>query len=132
MSLYFKCLTWGLDLIEHRQATQAGEKELLREDDILLQATSFSQSALWIYLSLVPSSIFLDLMKWAVPSTAIAFYGVRAYAKLKESNVWRLRSVYLLTGIIINSILSVFIIGAGFLSNWNQPNSVVNFISVWF
>ena len=74
--------------------------ELRREDDILLQATAFSQAALWIYLNLLPNTEYITLFKWVIPSTAILFYSVRAYAKMKDNNKWRYGSMFILTLII--------------------------------
>jgi hypothetical protein len=83
-----------LSILRKCSFNQAEEVEIKREDDILLQATAFSQSALWIYLNIVPSNYFFSVMKWFVPSIAIMFYVMRAYGKLKNSNIWRFRSIF--------------------------------------
>ena len=96
--------------IAHRFSFQkAGEAELKAEDDILLQATAFSQAALWIYLNLVQQDVFLSLMRWVVPSAAIIFYSSRAIAKLKNSNTWRYYSVFALS-IVVGISLSIAIV----------------------
>ena len=74
----------------------ADEAELKAEDDILLQATAFSQAVLWIYLGLMPPDFYVSVMKWFIPLAAIIFYSSRAYAKLKNSNFWRYYSMYAL------------------------------------
>ena len=99
---------------------KADERELRTEDDILLQATAFSQAALWIYLSLTPSEFDVNIMKWLIPSAAIPFYGIRAYAKLKDSNTWRYYSIYALSivfGISIGIVLRMTI-GKPLENNW--------------
>ena len=105
-----------LRFIKRQQIKKAEEKELHREDDILLQATAFSQSALWIYLNLLPANLFVGVMKWIIPAIAITFYSMRAYAKLKESNKWRYRSIYALSYVVSASVfvLVISLIGA----NW--------------
>ena len=92
---------------------KAYKKELRTEDDILLQATAFSQAALWIYLSLAPSDLVVDIMKAFVPSAAIAFYIVRAYAKLKDNDTWRFYSIYALSIVFGISIGIVFLMTIG-------------------
>jgi hypothetical protein len=87
---------------------EAEDRELEKEDDILLQATAFSQSALWIYLNILPPNTYIDIMKWVVPSTAIIFYAVRAYAKMKASKIWRYRSIFALTFVVSASLFSLF------------------------
>ena len=80
--------------------SQASNKELKIEDDIILQAIAFSQSALWIYLNILPATESINAMKGIVPTAAIVTYGIRAYAKLKNNNVWRYRSTYAVAVIV--------------------------------
>lgn len=87
-----------------RSFKKAEESEIKLEDDILLQATAFSQSALWIYINIAPANDFFSAMKWIVPSVAITFYAMRAYGKMKNSNFWRYRSVFALIITITSSI----------------------------
>jgi hypothetical protein len=94
-------------LIEANGFSKAEEKELKAEDDILLQGTAFSQAALWIYLNIVPDSAVTAAMKVLVPSGALLFYSMRAYAKLKDSSLWRYRSLYVLSFVVVLSIVAV-------------------------
>jgi len=83
---------------------KASERELRAEDDILLQATAFSQAALWIFLNLIPSDGITFFFKWLVPSVAILFYCLRAYGKLKDNNKYRYRSMLVFSFVIGFSI----------------------------
>jgi len=74
---------------------RASKAELKREDDILLQATGFSQSVLFVYLALMEQTVLISGFKFLVPIFAILFYLVRAYAKLKNSNTCRFWSMKL-------------------------------------
>jgi MFS family permease len=90
---------------------QANEDELKREDDILLQATAFSQAALFIYLNLLPSGDFVNILKLTVPIVAVSFYLVRAYAKLKNDNLWRYRSDFVLVAVVDVTLYSFVMTG---------------------
>jgi hypothetical protein len=90
----------GYNVLERIETKKADERETKAEDDILLQATAFSQAALWIYLNLITSNWMVDIMKVLVPSLAILFYAFRGYAKLKDSNRWRYRSMFLLAAVV--------------------------------
>ena len=94
--------------------TKAREKEIKAEDEILLQATAFSQSALWIYLNIIPSAPPINFMKWIIPPVAILFYlSLRAYAKLKDNKYWRYFSVYILALVFAASLnISLNLAGA--------------------
>jgi hypothetical protein len=83
---------------------KASEKEMKAEDDILLQATAFSQAALWIYLSLIPSDDNIVALKWLVPSAAILFYCLRAIGKLKDNGKYRFYSIIVLFFVISLSV----------------------------
>lgn len=102
---------------------KAGKRELNREDDVLLQATGFSQSVLFIYLNLIPPSEIIDVFKFLIPFTAIIFYALRGYAKIKNSNKYRYYSIRVFVFIIANSLgaivwtinpIPLFIEGADF------------------
>lgn len=83
---------------------EAHERELKAEDDILLQATAFSQAALWIYLTLIPANEWTFLFKVLVPSTAVLFYVIRAYGKLKEDSKYRYYSIFVFSFVIFFSV----------------------------
>jgi hypothetical protein len=83
---------------------KASERELKAEDDILLQATAFSQAALWIYLTLIPQDGSIVVLKWLVPSVAILFYFLRAVGKLKDNNNFRFYSLIALFVVISLSL----------------------------
>ncbi len=100
-------------LVKRVSMTKAREKEIKAEDEILLQATAFSQSALWIYLNIIPSTAPINFMKWMVPTVAILFYCLRAYAKLKDNKYWRYFSVYILALVFAASLnISLNLAGA--------------------
>ncbi|MFX0209666.1 MAG: hypothetical protein ACFFDT_27040 [Candidatus Hodarchaeota archaeon] len=86
---------------------KADKGELRREDDVLLQATGFSQSVLFIYLNLVPPNEIVDVFKFLVPFTAIVFYVLRGYAKIRNSNKYRYYSVRVFVFIIANSLSAI-------------------------
>jgi hypothetical protein len=83
---------------------KAEEREIRAEDDILLQGIAFSQSALWIYLNIIQANLFVNILKVFLPTFAVIFYSVRAYAKLKDSNKWRYNSLFLLAIILSISV----------------------------
>jgi len=81
--------------------TKATAEELKREDDVLLQSTALSQSVFFIYLNLIPTSRLIDVLKWTVPTVAILFYTIRAYAKVTDSAKYRYYSIIVLVMILI-------------------------------
>jgi len=85
---------------------KASERELKAEDDILLQATAFSQATIWIILNLIPADENTNLFKWLIPVAAISFYCLRAWAKLKDSNKYRYRSM-LVFAVVVSFSVSV-------------------------
>jgi hypothetical protein len=89
---------------------KASERELKAEDDILLQATAFSQATILIILNLIPSNDNTNLFKWLVPVAAITFYGLRAWAKLKNSNKYRYRSMLVFAVVVSFSISVIFLV----------------------
>jgi hypothetical protein len=87
-------------IIERVSFKKASERELKAEDDILLQATAFSQAAVWIYLTLIPEDEKTFFFKLLVPSVAILFYCLRAIGKLKDNNKFRHYSMFVLSFVI--------------------------------
>lgn len=86
---------------------KADKYELKREDDFLLQAVGFSQSSLFIYLNLVQSDVFINILKWLVPSIASLFFFVRGYAKIKNSPQYRYYSIWILVFVLSLSLDSL-------------------------
>jgi hypothetical protein len=84
---------------------KASTEELSREDDVLLQSTAFSQSVFFIYLNLILSSRLVEILKWTVPTVAVLFYAIRAYAKIKDSPKYRYYSIFLLVAIMTEVVL---------------------------
>jgi hypothetical protein len=108
LSLVFLGLVAVIYFIANRISfKKASEKEIKAEDDILLQATAFSQAALWIYLNLIPENENIVFLKWFVPSVAILFYCLRAYGKLKDSNKHRIYSMAVFTLVVSFSIYTL-------------------------
>ena len=102
----------------------ANEDELKMEDDVLLQATAFSQSALWIYLNMVSQNEYITVLKVIVPTIAILFYFMRAFAKIKNNTLWRYRSIYALSSVISVTFISVFLTVTMF-EHWFENTLVI-------
>jgi hypothetical protein len=87
----------------------AKKPELKREDDILLQAVGFSQSTLIILLNVIMEAgeekTSLTIL---IAIIAIAFYSVRAWAKLKNNTKFRYHSMVIL-GFVIGFSISAII-----------------------
>lgn len=88
------------------KVTKATLEELQREDDVLLQAVGFSQSVLFIVLSLMPSE---DKLQWSflIAIVTITFYALRAWAKIKNSPKYRYYSMIAFAFVSSNSVTSV-------------------------
>jgi hypothetical protein len=71
---------------------QSNCDELLREDDILLQSTVYSQTILFVVVSLLSNDVVtlagIDI-KIMIIVIAIGFFTIRSLAKLKDSNKLR-------------------------------------------
>ena len=107
MTPFMFLFVWTAKKLRRRLATntKAHAEELRREDDVLLQATALSQSVFFVYLNLIPSSRFVEILKWTVPTVAISFYIIRAYAKIRDSGKHRYYSVLILVVIMIEIVL---------------------------
>jgi len=86
---------------------KATPDELHREDDVLLQATAFSQSVLVILLSQLSDEKLRGLVLYFIVLVAITFYGLRAWAKIKDSQKYRYYSMILFAFVTVNSVLSL-------------------------
>ncbi len=98
-----------IEIFKRFSFKKAIERELKAEDDILLQATAFSQATIWIFLNLIPADENTNLFKWLVPVAAISFYCLRAWAKLKDSNKFRYRSM-LVFSVVVSFSVSVIVL----------------------
>lgn len=88
---------------------EADEEELQREDDIYIKAVTFSQSTLFIYLNLISMTSTLQFyLKWLIITTAVLFFVMRGYAKIKCSPKYRFWSTIL--GIFIPLLNSYYFI----------------------
>ncbi len=111
--------------------TKATTEELKREDDVLLQSTALSQSVFFIYLNLIPTSRLIDILKWTVPTVAILFYTIRAYAKVKDNARYRYYSVFVLVLILIETASFVLaqIVPAFYIEEHNVVTFYTSFTS---
>lgn len=85
---------------------KAKKEELLREDDVLLQAVAFSQSIIFILLNLTENTSKLTLI-YLVAFVTVIFYALRAWAKIKDSSKYRYRSMVVFSFICSNSVTSI-------------------------
>ena len=90
-----------------KKTRQAKCDELKREDDVLLQAVAFSQSVLFVYLSLIDGSDVITGFKIIVPIVAVLFYALRAWGKITDNAKYRYWSIWLLLAIILNTIFAL-------------------------
>jgi len=86
---------------------KATPDELQREDDVLLQATAFSQSVLVILLSQLSDEKLRGHVLYFIVLVAITFYGLRAWAKIKDSQKYRYYSMIMFAFVTVNSVLSL-------------------------
>lgn len=87
---------------------QAQADELYREDDVLLQSIIFSQSVLFIYLNLIESSTFVNILKIIIPIFAITFYTIRSLGKILNNPKYRYYSIWLFAFIILLTLFAFF------------------------
>jgi len=104
---FFAITPWGyVFALSHRYLLRrlhfepsgpASDDELLREDEVLMEATAFLQGIIFIYLNLVPSATgsFVTSLKWSVPTFGVLFYICRAYARIKQSGRFRYYSIWI-------------------------------------
>jgi len=87
---------------------KASKKELQMEDDVLLQAVAFSQSILFLIVSLTMKEEILRLvLSVLIAASAVIFYSLRAWAKIKNSVKYRYYSMVVLALIIANNVLGL-------------------------
>ena len=94
------------------KVTEANPEEIKREDDVLLEAVAFSQSILFVLLSLMQSEDKLrEALLSGIVLTTIAFYTLRAWAKIKDSPKYRYYSMFVfafLSGNTVSSVLKLY------------------------
>jgi len=92
--------------------TEAKPEEIQREDDVFLEAVAFSQSILFVLLSLMQSEDRLrEALLYLTVMTTLVFYTLRAWAKIKDSPKYRYRSMIafaFLSGNAVTSILKLY------------------------
>lgn len=91
---------------------KADPKEIRREDDVLLEAVAFSQSILFVLLSLMQREDRLrEALLYLTVMTTLSFYILRAGAKIKDSPKYRYYSMIafaFLSGNTVASILKLY------------------------
>lgn len=91
---------------------KADSKEISREDDVLLEAVAFSQSVLFVLLSLMQSEDRIrEALLYGTVLTTLAFYTLRAWAKIKDSPKYRYYSMIafaFLSGNMVTSVLKLY------------------------
>ena len=95
-------LSYLLKRFHFEPSGPASQDELLREDEVLMEATAFLQGIIFIYLNLIPSvtNSFATTLKWSVPIFGVLFYILRAYARIKQSGKFRYYSIYVFVHMI--------------------------------
>jgi hypothetical protein len=90
------------------KAATASAEEIRREDEVLLQAVAFSQSILFLVVTLTmkeeASRLVLSVL---IAASAVAFYSLRAWAKIKDSARYRYYSMVVLAIVIANNIFGL-------------------------
>lgn len=90
------------------KVTEAPLEEIQREDDVLLEAVAFSQSILFVLLSLMQSEDNLQrLLLTGTVMTTVAFYAIRAWAKIRNSPKYRYYSMIAFAVLFGNSVASI-------------------------
>jgi len=90
------------------RVTKADDAEIKREDDVLLQAVGFSQSVLLIMVNffLVEQSVLFSIL---IITSSVGFYSLRAWAKIKNSQVFRYFSLFFLAMATSNTLIFPFL-----------------------
>ena len=97
-------------IAENISVKKADSNQLKREDDVLLQATGFTQATLFLYLNTLSQTGFRDF-RWFVLLVSAIFYTLRGYAKIQDSNKYRYYSIYALIFVVATSIISLLAAG---------------------
>jgi len=104
------CVPLGMELGD--RIKKADADEIKREDDVLLEAVAFSQSVLFVLLSVMQSEDKLrEALLYGTVTTTLAFYTLRAWAKIKDSPKYRYYSMIafsFLSGNTITSALKLY------------------------
>jgi len=109
------------------KVTKAESDELLREDDVLLQAVAFSQSILFVFANLTLEEVSLKLSASSfIVVFAVAFYILRAWAKIKDSPKYRYYSMIICAFVLGNTVASILDLSFGILRK-----SIFDTTTIW-
>jgi len=87
---------------------KADAKEIRREDDVLLESVAFSQSILFVLLSIMQSEDRLrEVLLIGTVVTTLSFYTLRAWAKIKDSSKYRYYSMIAFAFLSANTVTSI-------------------------
>lgn len=100
----------GERLVEKIKKADADEQR--REDEVLLQAVAFSQSVSFFMTTLLLDGIFRLVIGAMTASFAVAFYIVRAWAKVKDSPLHRYISMLILSFVGASTLMAIFSVAA--------------------
>jgi hypothetical protein len=88
---------------------EADEKEIWREDDVLLQAIPFSSAILFFFVNMALQDESAKVVfSFFIVIFTIPFYIVRAWAKIKDSPKYRYHSMNILAFLISIMVSSFF------------------------
>lgn len=83
-------------------------KELQREDDALLQVVAFSQSILFLIVTLtMKEEISKLVLSVLIAASAVIFFSLRTWAKIKNSAKYRYYSMVVLALVIANNVFGL-------------------------
>ena len=113
----------------------ASDDELLREDEVLMEATAFLQGIIFIYLNLIPSDTdsLATTFRWSVPVFGVLFYLLRAYARIRLSGKFRYYSIYVFSLMIFFDI-SAFMTSYApqfYIADVDILHTLLSLIPVW-
>jgi len=104
---------WGNETLKewlerNKDSIKAHPEEVKREDDVLLQGTTFCSAILFFYVNLMLSNeldkIMLSIL---IVVFGIPFYCLRAYAKIKDKPKYRYYSMYLFAFLVGSYITAI-------------------------
>jgi hypothetical protein len=134
-AIYFS-INFGLLFLGERIAKRynitikkAGKQELRREDDILLQSVPFLSAIVFFYVNfLIEDLRFKTVLSLFIVVSAICFYLLRVWGKLKESPRHRFFSMILLAILLGSFIASFFSTPLYYFFNANE--STLTFLEI--
>lgn len=89
---------------------EADEEEIRREDDVLLQAVTFSSAILFFFVNMVLQEVSVKIVfSTLIVMFALPFYVVRALAKIKDNSKYRYYSMNILAFLLCVMVSSFFI-----------------------